>query len=81
MTTTTTRPSILYNTPLSFEDAQALAASLARNMHTGGHVVLDSYGHYIICDDADVRGWGLEDVKWSCEPESVYFTDEIEEDA
>jgi hypothetical protein len=69
------RTSILFNPPLTFEDAQALAAALARTMHTGGHV---DQGRYLVCDDADVRCWGLDDVQWPCEPEQVYFTDELE---
>ncbi len=74
---TTTRTSILFNPPLTFEDAQALAAALARNTHATAHVVLDC-GRYLVCSEADVGVWGLDDVQWSCEAEDAYFTDELE---
>lgn len=59
------------------ELAQDTAAGLARRTHGGAHVVLGS-GGYVVCGDADVREWRLEQVAWSCEPEQVYETDELE---
>lgn len=59
------------------ELAQDTAAGLARCTHGGAHVVQDG-GGYVVCGDADVRGWGLDDVVWSCEAEDAYFTDELE---
>lgn len=59
------------------ELAQDAAAGLARRTHGGAHVVLGS-GGYVVCGDADVGDWRLEQVAWSCEPEQVYETDELE---
>lgn len=58
------------------ELAQDTAAGLARRTHGGAHVVRDG-GGYVVCGDADVGDWRLEQVVWSCEPEQVYFTDEL----
>lgn len=66
------RTSIPRNPPLTLDAAQALAADLARNMHLPWHVALDDRGDYVVCDDADVRTWRLEQVVWSVEPEMVY---------
>lgn len=66
------RVSILRNPPLALAAAQALAAHNARTLHLPWHVAIDNYGDYVVCDDAGVNVWELDQVVWSVEPEAVY---------